>query len=226
MGYGLFITGTGTDVGKTYVTALLAKAMKAYGFHVGYYKAALSGADSIKESDAGYVKAVAYLDQEENSLLSYLYQHAVSPHLAAKWEGNPVELAKVRHDYGGVREKYDYVLVEGSGGIVCPLRYDDKTHLFLEDIIVALKLDTLIVADAGLGAINAVTLTAEYLKSRDLGCRGVILNRFTETAMEKDNAAMITAITGLPILALVPPNAGDLAIDKDTLRSLFKEKRP
>ena len=224
MGKGIMITATATDVGKTYITALLAKAMKAYGFRVGYYKAALSGAGTIAASDAGYVNAAAGLDQEENSLVSYLYQNAVSPHLAAKWEGNLVDLTKVRRDYERVGEKYDYVLVEGSGGIVCPLRYDDGTHIFLEDIIKTLSLKTLIVADAGLGAINAVTLTAEYLKSRKLDCRGVILNRFTKTPMEMDNTAMITAITGLPVLALVAPGAKDLAIGEKTIRSLFEER--
>lgn len=224
MGKGIMITATGTDVGKTYITALLAKAMKAYGFHVGYYKAALSGAGTIAASDAGYVNDAARLDQEENSLLSYLYRNAVSPHLAAKWEGNPVDLTKVRRDYERVGKEYDYVLVEGSGGIVCPLRYDDGAHIFLEDIIQTLSLKTLIVADAGLGAINAVTLTAEYLKNRKLDCPGVILNRFTKTPMEMDNAAMITTITGLPVLALVAPGAKDLAIGEKTIRSLFEER--
>ncbi|HMM06068.1 MAG TPA: dethiobiotin synthase [Clostridiales bacterium] len=224
MGYGLFITGTGTDVGKTYVTALLAKKLKSYEFPVGYYKAALSGADSIAKSDAGYVNTVAGLGQAETTLLSYIYQNAVSPHLAAKWDNNPVELAKVTADYHVVAKAYDYVLVEGSGGIVCPLRFDSVKHLFLEDIIVALNLETLIVADAGLGTINATALTASYLKNRNLGATGVILNRYTGTAMEEDNAAMIEAVTGLAVVACVAPGDHEINIRKADLLRLFRGK--
>lgn len=225
MGQGLFITGTGTDVGKTYVTALLAKKMKAYGLSVGYYKAALSGADHIKESDAGYVNATAALKQKETTLLSYLYKNAVSPHLAAKWENHPIDPQKVKKDYQLVREQFDYVLVEGSGGIICPLRYDGEERIFLKDIIQMLHLDTLIVADAGLGTINATVLTAEYLKSRGIIIGGIILNRYTGTAMEKDNIAMIEAITDRPVIALVHPEDTDMDIDKETLLHLFKENK-
>ena len=56
MAKGIFVTGTGTDVGKTYVTALIVKKLADAGIHAGYYKAALSGAESIEESDAGYVR--------------------------------------------------------------------------------------------------------------------------------------------------------------------------
>lgn len=223
MGKGLFITGTGTDVGKTYVTALLAKKLKSSGIPVGYYKAALSGACNIKESDAGYVNDTAGLGQEEHTLLSYLYQNAVSPHLAAKWENLPIQLSKITTDYHRVAEKYDYVLVEGSGGIVCPLRFDDEEKLFLEDILRALNLGTLIVADAGLGAINAVALTAAYLKSRGVAAYGVIMNRYTKTALERDNAVMIEAVTGLPVMAFVSPGEKAISIDEAALLRLFQE---
>ena len=120
MAKGIFVTGTGTDVGKTYVTALIVKKLADAGIHAGYYKAALSGAESIKESDAGYVKKIAGITQEDSSLLSYLYQNAVSPHLAARIERNPVDPETVKADFDRVKKEYDYVTVEGSGGIVCP----------------------------------------------------------------------------------------------------------
>ena len=162
---GLFISATGTDIGKTYVTALIVKKLREAGLNAGYYKAALSGADCIKNSDAGFVNEFAKIGQDENTLLSYLYKNAVSPHLAAKIEGNPVEKDVVIQGYKTVQAKYDYVTVEGSGGIICPIRYDDKAQYFLEDIIKWLNLSVLLVADAGLGTINSVVLTKEYTKS-------------------------------------------------------------
>ena len=91
MSKGLFITGTDTDIGKTYVTALLVKTMRQNGYDTGYYKAAVSGAPTVAASDAGFVNEFAGIHEPEDMLLSYLYQHAVSPHLAARLEGHPLE---------------------------------------------------------------------------------------------------------------------------------------
>ena len=80
---GLFVLGTGTDIGKTFITGLLVKTLRDGQYKAGYYKAAVSGAPSIAASDAGYVKKVAGIDVPDDDLLSYFYDHAVSPHLAA-----------------------------------------------------------------------------------------------------------------------------------------------
>lgn len=210
MSKGIFVTGTGTDIGKTYVTALIVKKLKEDGHSVGYYKAALSGADNISESDAGYVKKTAELDQEDKTLISYLYKNAVAPHLAARLEGNPVNLEKVKEDYQKVKEQYEYVIVEGSGGIVCPVRWDEEEKILLEDVVKALELDTVIVADAGLGTIIAVVLTAEYLKNCKIKVHGVILNHYTGGIMQEDNIKMIEEIAGVPVLAKVEPGGTSL----------------
>lgn len=68
MSKGIFVTATGTDIGKTYVTALIIKKLREYGINAGYYKAALSGAETIKESDAGYVNQTAKINQNQNLL--------------------------------------------------------------------------------------------------------------------------------------------------------------
>lgn len=222
MSKGIFVTATGTDIGKTYVTALMVKKLREAGYSAGYYKAALSGADSITESDAGYVKKISGIEQQDETLLSYLYQSAVSPHLAAKLEGNPVDLGKVRADYIRVLEDHDYVTVEGSGGIVCPIRWDEEHRILLEDVIKALELNTVIVADAGLGTINAVVLTAEYLRSRDIVIKGVILNQYIGGAMQEDNVRMIEELTGLPVLALVRSGDEELEMDAERLASLYE----
>jgi dethiobiotin synthetase len=224
MSKGIFITATGTDIGKTYVTALLVKKLREKGLNAGYYKSALSGAKNVDESDAGYVNAFAGIGQDKTTLVSYLYENAVSPHLAAQIEGNPVDMQRVLTDFEQVKARYDYVVVEGSGGIVCPIRYDETAHIFLEDIIRAMELNTLIIADAGLGTINAVVLTVEYLRRRNIGVCGVILNRYTGGVMQDDNIKMIEAITSIPIIALVNPDETDLKIDIALLTTIFEEK--
>ncbi|MEY8339106.1 dethiobiotin synthase [Lachnospiraceae bacterium 62-35] len=219
---GIFITGTGTDVGKTYVTGMLVRQLRELGINAGYYKAAISGAETVAESDAGYVNQAAGIGQDENTLLSYLYKTPVSPHLAAQMEGNPVDLYKVKKDFARVAEAYEYVVMEGSGGIVCPIRYDETAHLLLEDIILELGLDTLIVGDAGLGTINALVLTVEYMKHRKIKIRGIILNRYTDSDMEKDNRKMIEALTGIPVLAVAAPGADRMELDSEAMKKILE----
>lgn len=222
---GIFITATGTEVGKTYVTALMVKKMRESGFQCGYYKVAMSGNERTQEGlipgDAKYVNDIANLDEPLDNLVSYVYEEAVSPHLAAKLEGKPVDLAVVTKDYAATCEKYDYVAVEGSGGIVCPIRWDEQ-QLLLEDIVQHLQLSTIVVADAGLGTINSVVLTVSYLQQKGIGTKGIILNHYdTKDIMKVDNKAMIEQLTNVPVIACVQSDATDLDINLEHLAALF-----
>ena len=221
MSKGIFVTATGTDVGKTYVTALIVKKLRESGLNAGYYKAALSGADCIAESDAGYVNKTANIKQEENTLISYLYKNAVSPHLAAEIEGNPVDLEKVKADYEKVCQTYDYVTAEGSGGVICPIRWDDK-HILLEDIIKMLGIPAVVIAESGLGTINSTVLTTEYLKAKGISVKGIILNNYTGGKMQEDNMKMIEEISGFPVIACVKPDDKDIDIDSKYLAGLYE----
>ena len=227
---GYFVTATGTDVGKTFVTALLVKKWRDLGINAGYYKAALSGAE-LRDGkwiagDADYVKRIAGLTDTQEELVSYVYKEAVSPHLAARKEGNPVVLSKVREDFKAAQTRHEFIFAEGSGGIICPIRYDSKTavsnadnaapqKIFLEDIIKTLNLPLLIVTTAALGSINACVLTVEYARSRGLNVRGIIVNRYGTSGnfeMEDDNIKMMQDLTGLPILTKIREGATDLGI--------------
>lgn len=225
MARGLFVTATGTDIGKTYITALIVKKLRSFGLNAGYYKAAVSGAESVSESDAGFVNRFAQIGESEELLLSYLYKTAVSPHLAARIEGNPAEMSVIKSTFARVCEQYDFVTTEGSGGIVCPIRKDEKAVIFLEDIIAALGLPSVIVADAGLGTINAVVTTVEYMKARKLPINGIILNRWNGDIMQRDNLAMIEELTGVRVIAVVRDNDTELDIDEKTLVELYENLR-
>ena len=101
----------------------------------------------------------------------YVYENAWSPHLASRVEGNPVDLSVVREGFLKVSEKYDFITMEGSGGILCPLCFDER-RIQLEDVIREFKLSSILVADAGLGTINSVVLTAEYMKAHSTSFKG------------------------------------------------------
>lgn len=212
---GYFVTATGTDVGKTFVTALLVKKWRDSGIDAGYYKAALSGAE-LRDGkwiagDADYVKNFAGLSDSQEELVSYVYKEAVSPHLAARKEGNPVELSKVKADFEAATKRHKFIFAEGSGGIICPIRYDSQ-KIFLEDIIKTVNLPILIVTTAALGSINSCVLTVEYARSRGIKIRGIIVNRYKDTEMERDNVLMMQEMTGLEILAKIPEGATDLGV--------------
>ena len=220
MGKALFITGTGTDVGKTYVTALIVKCLRDAGLDAGYYKAAISGAEKDEEDgtlhagDALYVKEIAELSETQEELVSYVYEAAVSPHLAAQLDNKPIDFDVVEKDFRRALSQHEYITMEGSGGIICPLRWDKEQHVILDDLVLRLGLGALIVADAGLGTINAAVLTVEHLRARNILVRGIILNRFhSGDVMEEDNLDMVEALTGVKVVATV--KSGDEALDMD-----------
>lgn len=228
MSRNLFITGTGTEVGKTYVTGLVIKKLAESGAQAAYYKAAMSGNErradgTLIPGDALSVKEVSGISQPLEEMCPYIYENAYSPHLAARLEGGPVELSVVREGFRRVSEKYDYVTVEGSGGILCPIRYD-REKIFLEDVIKCLDLSCLLIADAGLGTINSVVLTAEYMRAKNIPLVGMIFNRFHPgDVMEEDNIRMCEELTGLTTLARVREGDRELSIEAEELKALYCE---
>ncbi len=224
MARGIFITATGTDAGKTFVTALLVKKLRQAGYDAGYYKAALSGAESkggrLIPGDADYVKKMAGLESRAEDMVSYIYKTPVSPHLASELEGNPVELEKILADYEQACRKYDYLTVEGSGGIVCPIR---RNKYMLEDLISAMGLGILVVAPAGLGTINHTVLTVAYAKQRKIPVKGIILNWFHPgDRMEEDNRTFLQDYTGIPVIACVRQGAEEMEIEAKALTDLYQ----
>jgi dethiobiotin synthase len=227
MSKNLFIAGTGTDVGKTFVTGLIVKKLYQSGRSAAYFKAAASG--NLRSSDGTLIfgdglsiKNSTGISQSLKSMCPYVYEAAVSPHFASQLEGNPVKIEFVKSCFERLSQEYEYITVEGSGGILCPLCIDEKCTQ-LEDIIKTLNLSCLIVADAGLGTINAVGLTAFYMRERNIPIKGIIFNRFhSGNAMEEDNLKMCEAITGLRVIACVGDGDTEININADTLASLYE----
>lgn len=228
MSKGIFITGTGTDIGKTYVTGLIVKKLAQAGCKPAYYKAAMSGNNrrpdgSLIPGDALFVKECAGIEQDLDSMCHYVYENAYSPHLASRIEGHPVEMQVVRQGFSALVPQYDYITVEGSGGILCPICFDEA-KIQLEDVIKDLHLSCIMIADAGLGTINNVVLTYEYMKAHNLPVKGVIFNNYHPgNVMEDDNIRMCQYMTNLPVLAKVQPGDTQLDIDVELLKNLYDE---
>ena len=228
MSKALFVTGTGTDTGKTYITGLIVKKLQEAQKNPAYYKAVMSGNDrrpdgTLIPGDALEVQTMSGIDQSLTSMCPYVYEHAYSPHLASRLEGNPVVMDVVTHGFADVTAIYDYVTVEGSGGILCPICFDEA-RIQLEDVVKELHLSSILIADAGLGTINSVVLTAEYMKTHGLPLKGIIFNHYHPgDVMEDDNIFMCEHMTGLPTLAKVQDGDTELDMNIDALCALYDE---
>ena len=228
---GIFITGTGTDVGKTFVTGLLVKKLRYEGnVDCGYFKAALSGAEVVEDNigkrliagDADYVYKTAGIEGNPNSAVSYIFEQAVSPHLASKINDVEITMDKIKNDFDNMKNKHDYLVMEGSGGIICPI-YEGKKKIMLEDIIKELGLSVILVADGGLGTINSTLLTVEYLKRRNINIKALVLNNYDENnIIHSDNKRYLSEALDFGIYTC-KTDGENVDISPETLKGLFDE---
>ena len=225
----IFVTATGTDIGKTYISALLVKKLRESGLNCGYYKPALSGAikqpdGSLLTGDCDVVVKTSELNIKPIDCVTYCFEEAVSPHLAAERLGVKIEKSKIKSEFEQREKNYDYLVVEGAGGITCPFNMKEEI-LLLPDIIKALGLNIVIVADGGLGTINSVLLTVEYAKQQGINIKGLILNNFEEdNFMHLDNKTQIERLTGINVIATVKKGDEDLNISTNDLLKIWEEE--
>ena len=217
MSKNIFITATGTDVGKTYVSALILKRMREDGLNCGYFKPVLSGVveqnGKLIESDCNYVLKTANITAEPDECVGYWWKEAVSPHLAAKRAGDRIDINKIKAKYEYLQKKYDYLLIEGAGGITCPIDLENNNKYLLRDLIKELNTNVIIVADAGLGTINSTLLTIEYANTYSINIAGIILNNFKpDSFMHQDNLKQIEYLTNTKIIATVEKNQTDIKL--------------
>lgn len=220
MSKNIFITATGTDIGKTYVSALIVKKMRESGFDCGYFKPVLSGVvekdGKLVESDCNYVVNTAKIPTSADDCVAYWWKEAVSPHLAAKRAGMEIDINHIKSEFTKKNKEYDYLLIEGAGGITCPLRLENGEKYILKDLIKELQAPIVIVADGGLGTINSTLLTVEYAKANGIKVAGIILNNYnTDSFMQQDNLKQVEYLTGVKVVATVGKNQNDITLLKD-----------
>lgn len=222
---GIFITATGTDVGKTYISGLLVKQLRQKGINCGYYKPVLSGAivegDKVIAGDAQHVSKTAGLNGDSIERVSYIFKDAVSPHLAASREGRTISLKKLVEDFNRITHNNEFTVVEGAGGIICPL--DLESNLFMYNLPKAFNLDVIVVADAGLGTINNTFLTVDFMRRLGLNIEGIILNNFNpQNFMHIDNFEVVENICGVKVVGTVEENANQINFTQGALEALYE----
>ena len=204
---GFFVTGTDTGVGKTLVAAGLAYCLRRRGINLAVMKPVQTGGvvkgGRLVSEDLELLLEGVKLNEPLELLNPYCFPEPCSPHLAARLAGTEIDPSRIISAYKQLADCYEVVIVEGSGGLLVPLRED----YLMADLSRDLSLPLLVVADNRLGVINHAALTVKCAQARGLEILGVLLNQtkfLPPDPIQRDNPAIIARITQVPLLGAVP----------------------
>jgi len=190
----LFLTGTDTNVGKSYVASLLVRALRGQGRDCVGLKPICCG----DREDAILLHAAADGAIEINDINPVWLRTPAAPYTAALIENRNIDMALIREGYERARARHESVIVEGAGGWLVPIARD----YYVADLAVEMGLPVAVVVANRLGAINHALLTVQAVRARDLECAGIILNHPSE---EEDiatttNRGVLEEFAGVPVL--------------------------
>ena len=209
---GVFVTGTGTDVGKTFVTAALVRHLRSAGKPVDAFKPVVSGFDpaSVANSDPGVLLSAlgrALTAERSIRISPWRFAAPLSPDLAAKAEGRSLDFKALVEFSRNAAYGRGTVFIEGVGGIMVPL---DQTHTVL-DWMSALRIPVLLVAGSYLGTISHTLTALHVLAQRNLDIAGVVVSESTAPGASLDDTVATIARFALPIDVIgvprLPPGA-------------------
>jgi dethiobiotin synthetase len=206
MGLGVFITGTDTGVGKTFVAAALAAYLRDRGYRVGVMKPVETGCPKrngiLIPQDAMRLKEASGCPEPIEKICPYRFAEPLAPSIAAERANEKIDVDLLLTTYGEISAAYDVTLVEGAGGLMVPLL---PSYTFA-DFARVFKLPLVVVAANKLGVINHLLLTLEHASCKGLSVLGFVLNRISnETSLAADtNREVLLGLTGVPCLGDLP----------------------
>lgn len=200
-----FITGTDTEVGKTFVTSALLLALRTKGVKAIGMKPVAAGTDAAgKNDDVEALIAASGVIAPRELINPYLFQPAIAPHIAAAEERRVIDIALIVGSFNALREMAATVLVEGVGGFCVPL----GPHSDTADLAEALGLPVILVVGMRLGCINHALLSQQAITARGLKLAGWIANRIDPgmSRFDENLVALRDRMTA-PLLAVIPANS-------------------
>ncbi len=211
---GVFITATDTGVGKTFVGAGIARALRAWGIDVGVMKPAETGCrmkrGELVPQDARTLMQASGTHDPLDLVNPCRFRAPAAPMVAAEEEGRSIAAGPtILSAYRKLRERHDFLIVEGAGGIMVPL---SRRTSYL-DLAEAMGMPVLIIARPDLGTINHTALTVMALRSRNIPRSGIVLNfsrKIAKTLAVCTNPAIIERMMGVPVFS-VPYSCRDLS---------------
>ncbi len=223
MGSGVFITGTDTGVGKTFVAAALAALLRGRGYRIGVMKPAETGCPErdgkLIPEDAVRLRDAAGSAEPIEKICPYRLPEPLAPSLAAERAGVRIDIEHLLALYRELSTNCDLTLVEGAGGLMVPL----LASFTYADLARVMKLPLLVVAANRLGAINHLLLTLEHASCKGLTVLGYILNCVSgeSSLAAATNRAVLANLTGVPCLGELPFAAGEPTLSREFLERAF-----
>ncbi|TCP26001.1 dethiobiotin synthetase [Scopulibacillus darangshiensis] len=207
MGKAIFISGTGTDIGKTIASTFLKLAYEEMGYRTVVFKPLQTGL-TVEGGKSFYPDIHWYhteLEQSEQDTGLYCMAPAASPHLAAKLTHTTIEPIKIRGKIAELCGKYDVVLVEGAGGLAVPIQETWDSFYMTKDLIKECQMPVILVSPSGLGAIHDLVVTVQYAESHQLDIGGIIMNHFDQSdSIHHDNFITLKRLHQHPVLTVIP----------------------
>jgi dethiobiotin synthetase len=199
---GIFVTGTGTEVGKTVVAATIARTLAAEGLEVNVFKPAATGLEEAGEADHELLRRAAGSSQSDAEISPYRYQPPASPHLGAALAGERIEPARLLAAARAAAESADELVCEGVGGLLVPL----APPYLVRDLAADLGLPLAIAASPGLGTINHTLLTIESARAIGLEVVTVVLTPWPDSPgeIERSNLETIASLGEVEVQTLPP----------------------
>ncbi|MEJ2033481.1 MAG: dethiobiotin synthase [Deltaproteobacteria bacterium] len=204
----LFVTGTDTDVGKTFVCGGLLGYLRRQGIDADYQKWVSTGSEGVPEDLAVCLKAAGKTTEARPELRApFRFRLPASPHLAAIEERRQIDPEMILERFRELAGRHQFLIVEGVGGVLVPLRRD----LLLADFLARLQLPTLLVARSGLGTLNHTFLTLEALRTRRIPVLGVVCSDADREKNERiicDNLRTIAEMGQVRVFGRLRRNVG------------------
>lgn len=199
----LFVSGTGTGVGKTTVACSLAAELRRRGVRVGVAKPVATGAardrrgNKISRDAILLMKSAGRPPAEYPGVNPILFDPPISPHLAARLARRPIRLGNIRTHLYNMEKRFEILLVEGIGGAATPLTARATWTDFMADFR---RPRTILVGSPNLGTLNHTLMSLEYLSSRGVACSVIVLSNYDPTRlMHRQNFSELKNLTGLPV---------------------------
>jgi dethiobiotin synthetase len=204
---GFFVTGTGTEVGKTVVAAVLARDLLRRGSTVAVFKPAVTGLDDPGETDHALLRRAAGSEQSDDEIAPYRYGPPASPHLAAAKAGEEIDPERLRSSACTAAASAEHLVCEGVGGLLVPL----TPGYLIRDLAVDLALPLVIAASPGLGTINHTLLTIEAARAAGLSVATVVLTPWPPQpgAIEDSNRETIESLGEVTVKVLPQLNLAE-----------------
>lgn len=215
MNRGFFITGTDTDVGKTWVCAALLNAFNHYGNTIAMKPIACGchyHKDSLHNDDALLLMQYASVKLAYEQVNPYAFPEPIAPHLAAKHSGQQIDINIVTDIFNKIADKTDTIIVEGVGGWHIPLNEKSTTI----DLVQAIRLPVILVAGIRLGCLNHTLLTYESIKRHKVPLAGWIANQIDpDCEYSKENISTLADSIDAPLIGIIP-NLGEFNVQTIT----------